>query len=95
MGLLDIRSPHIWQVSWPADHLVEKDPSLDSLPADGTLGHPVPAHLAGTVATQEDHVLKPAIRTNLKMTFQLKISTKEPAAVSLTCLGRLGTWSAP
>ena len=37
---------------------VEQDSSFDSFPADWTFGHPVSAHLAGSVTAQEDHVLQ-------------------------------------
>ena len=37
---------------------IEKDPTLDCLPAYWTLVHSVTTHLACTMATHEDHVLQ-------------------------------------
>merc|ERR1712110_171039 len=39
--------------------LVKQYSPLDSLPADGALGHPVSAHLTRAVTAEEDHVLQP------------------------------------
>lgn len=42
---------------WPGA-LVQQDPPLDSLPADGALAHAVAAQLARAMAAHEDHVLQ-------------------------------------
>lgn len=36
--------------------LVEQNAFLDSLPAYGTLGHAIAAHLTSSVAAQENHI---------------------------------------
>ena len=39
--------------------LVEEYPFLDGLPTDRTFVHAIAAHLTGSVAAHEDHVLQP------------------------------------
>ena len=44
-------------------NLVEENSSFDGFSTNRAFGHSISAHLAGSVATKEDHVLQP-VQTN-------------------------------
>ena len=52
-------------------HLEDQDALLDGLAADGTLNHPVPAHLTRTMTAEEDHILK-SIQTHRAHSLKFK-----------------------
>ncbi len=55
--------------------LVKQNSPLYCLPAYGTLGHPVSAHLTCPVSTQEYHVLQPEHTQRLSAYISLQYST--------------------